>query len=74
MPIHNTTCCCENNVTAYCIGRCVNEDSIPKNDSIPICDKHKDAITVRGVCGQFDDIINKCTIGNNFIYDLISSS
>ena len=76
MLIHNTTCCCENNVNVYCIGRCVNEGSAPKNDSIPICDNHKGVITlaVRGVCGQFDDILNKCTIGNNCIYDLISSS
>ena len=68
MPQYNTTCCCENDVSINCIGNCVNEDSGPRNDSIPICDQHKGDMPVgpRSWCDhQFDDIIDKCTIGNN---------
>ena len=66
MPKYNTTCCCENEVDEACIGNCMNE--APKNDGIPICDQHKGVITLapRSWCDQFYDIIDKCTIEQNY--------
>ena len=80
MPKYNTTCCCENCVSAFCIGECMDENSAPRNDTIPICEQlNITQICTRGgtFCDKFQNVINKCMIeqssGNNCMYESILS-
>ena len=62
MPKYNTTCCCENDVHIWCIGKCMDEDSADIPGSI--CGKNTTTFQPRGdFCDKYNDIIKKCTIG-----------
>ena len=80
MPKYNTTCCCENDVSEFCIGKCMDEDSAPRYDSIPICDQNNDDTPhldprISSFCDKFINVINKCIteqgLGNNCMYESI---